>query len=144
MNRPVVVLLAETAALTIEQQAFRATAPATLSFALPLSVWLDHRWSVRPLEKPKPVATRGSERWWSFMQVVARAVNPRSKRRVTVVSGGSMSVVGKKTLIGDMERTIVQGTRRVLPPSVCREPSSERYSFHAKTLQVRLTPASPL
>lgn len=91
MHRPPEVVVAVQAALPNAQLAFRLAAKGRLDFALPLSVWMDHQYSVPAQERPKPIAARGHERWYTFMQVVRRAVNPRSKRRVTVLSGGSMS-----------------------------------------------------
>lgn len=91
MSRLPELVLAETASLTPEQQAYRLAFGHHLNWALPLEVWLDHRYSVLPGERRKPVAVNGPERWYGFNQVVKRGVNPRSKRRVVVVSGGSMS-----------------------------------------------------
>lgn len=78
------------------QQAFRRAAKGRLDFALPRDVWLDHRYSVLPAQRSNPVGTRGAEQWYSYMQVAKRAVNPRSKRRVVVLTGGSMSNTGRK------------------------------------------------
>ena len=94
MNRPPQVVLAETAELTPSQLEFRRSRRPTLDFALPEGVWLDHRYSVRPAEKQRPVAKRGRERWFNHVQVVKRAVNPRVPRKILILSGGTMSRFG--------------------------------------------------
>jgi hypothetical protein len=96
MSRPPEIILAETAALTPAQQKFRRSKKGRLDFALPLDIWLDHRYSARPAERAKPVAINRGERWYTAMQVVKRAVDPRSKRRIVVVNGGSMSNTGRR------------------------------------------------
>lgn len=93
MTRPPEIVLAETATLTDVQRAFRLAARRQLDFALPLDMWLDHRYSVLPSQRRRPRACRGPERWYDYMQVVKRAVNPRTKRRVVVVNGGAMGGV---------------------------------------------------
>lgn len=96
MTRPPEIVLAETATLTDVQRAFRLAARRRLDFALPLDLWLDHRYSVLPAQRRRPLACRGRERWYDYMQVVKRAVNPRTKRRVVVVNGGAMGGVGSR------------------------------------------------
>lgn len=86
-------MLAETALLTAAQQKFRRAAKSRLNHALPVEVWLDHKYSVLPGERGRPVATHRSERWYSYAQVVLRGVNPRSRRRVVILNGGSMATV---------------------------------------------------
>ena len=100
MTRPAAAVLAERAPLSRGQRRFRAAANGRLDFALPRGVWLNHRYSVLPGEIGRPRATRrlasgGAERWFDFLQVAARAVNPRARRRVRVVSGGTMSSIGR-------------------------------------------------
>lgn len=96
MIRHPAAILAKNAIMSPGQRVFRAASPAILTFALPLAVWLDHHWSVLPSQKSNPVADQRGERWFDFLQVVQRGVNPRSKRRVTMVGGGIMSKVGNK------------------------------------------------
>ena len=101
MTRPAAAVLAERAPLSRDQRRFRAAANGRLDFALPRGVWLDHRYSVVPGEIGRPRAARrlasgGAERWFYFTQVAARAVNPRARRRVTFMSGGTMSNIGRR------------------------------------------------
>ena len=92
MGRPPAALLAERAPLARAQKKFRAASRGQLAFCLPRSVWLDHGFSVLP--GGKPVAVRGGEARFSWLDVVSRAVNPRARRRVVVLNGGSMSNAG--------------------------------------------------
>jgi hypothetical protein len=92
--RPQEIILAETATLSPAQLAWRRGARGRLDFALPISLWHDNRYSVLP--RSRPVSTRGGERWYTYMQVAKRAVNPRTRRRIIEVSGGSMSNIGSK------------------------------------------------
>lgn len=101
MSRPPAVVTAEMAELTPEQRAFRVAAKGRLDLALPRDVWLDHRFSVLPNEVRRPRAMRrvrsgNGEPWFDFMQVVQRAVNPRSRRRVVMLSGGAMSNAARR------------------------------------------------
>ena len=99
MSRPPEVILAESAELTPEQREFRAGGNLLLKYSLPLQVWLNHRYSARPSEKDKPVQRRGRERWYSYLQVVRRGVNPRSKGRwIRMVAGGTMSNTGGRSV----------------------------------------------
>jgi hypothetical protein len=99
MSRPPEVILAESARLTRKQREFRAAVTLALKFSLPLPVWLNHRYSVRPSEKDKPVQCRGQERWYSYFQVVRRGVNPRTRGRwIRMVSGGTMSNSGGRSV----------------------------------------------
>jgi hypothetical protein len=91
--RPPEIALAATTPLTQSQRAFRSAAKGRLDFALPLDVWFDNYYSVLPTQRGRPLAANGRERWYGYMQVVKRAVNPRAKRRVVIVSGGAMSGV---------------------------------------------------
>ncbi len=94
MSRPPAVQIAEQAELTPSQLKFRRSKRDRLCFALPLGVWLNHRYLVLPGEKQRPVAKRGRERWFEHTQVIKRAVNPRIPRKVVVLSGGTMSRMG--------------------------------------------------
>lgn len=91
MPRPAEILLAERTRLTLAQQAFRRAAKHRLDFALPLDIWFDHHYSVLPAQRAKPLASNGQEQWFGYEQVVRRGVNPRSRRRIVLVSGGTMS-----------------------------------------------------
>lgn len=93
-ERPPAAALAEQAPLGRAQRKFRAATRGRLAFALPRSVWLDHGFSVLP--GGKPVAVRGGEAWFSWLEVVARGVDPRVRRRVSVVNGGAMANLGRR------------------------------------------------
>ena len=96
MFRPPEIVLAETAFLTPAQQAFRHAARRSLDLALPQAIWLDHHYAVLPVQRNKPIARSTQESWYDFTQVVKRGVNPRSRRRVVIFSGGSMSGAASK------------------------------------------------
>ena len=96
MSRPPEIVLAETVPLTPRQQAFWLSSKGYLDFALPLDLWLDHRYSVAPTQRGRPLAEDGRERWYGYAQVVERGVNPRSRRHVPIVTAASMSTIRRK------------------------------------------------
>jgi hypothetical protein len=93
MKVPRSTTIAETAALTPEQKAFRERAKGgVLAFALPLDQWVQQHFAVRRGQKMMPVARRGEERWYDASQVEPGGLSLAApRRRIVIVQGGSMS-----------------------------------------------------
>ena len=93
---PPEIALAATVQLSTAQQAFRqAACRHRLDSALPRDIWFDHGYGILPSQRSRPLARNGSEQWFHYTQVVKRAVDPRKRRHVAIVSGGLCSGVGR-------------------------------------------------
>jgi hypothetical protein len=86
--------IAAVAVLTADQIQFRTTRlKGLLDTALPLSVWNNYHYELKPGEKRRPVARQGVSCWYDAEQVEAAGTG--LPRPPMIVQGGSMGGVKK-------------------------------------------------